>query len=210
MSLIPSSHGHRNVSARANNAWADKLANPTHAQDMHSIQMGTASDVSLTIDYLETFLYPKGDHTLTQFLCAGISLGGHSTWLVLSHEPRVQAGCPIIGCPDFLTLVTGRAEALGGMTKEMMPDSLRATIKRLDPKTANMSGKRILILSGKKDKLVPFDKGAAFVEELKAVAGSVQVEIYDGVGHRCTEAMIEELSKFVSREMKKSGASANL
>lgn len=163
---------------------------------MHSIQMGTANDVSLLIDYLEAYLYPKGDHSITQYLCTGVSLGGHSTWLVLSHEDRIQAGCPIIGCPDFLSLMQGRAEALGGMTKEMMPDALRKTVQRLDPKVANMKGKRVLILSGKKDKLVPFSKGESFVQELKSVASSVQVEIYEGVGHKCTEAMINELSKF--------------
>lgn len=168
---------------------------------MHSIQVGTANDVSLLIDYLESYLYPLNEHKIVQYLCAGISLGGHSTWLVLSHEPRIQAGCPIIGCPDFITLMTSRAEALGGLTKEMMPDSLRETVSRIDPKVENMQGKRILILSGKKDKLVPFAKGAAFVEKLRNVAGSVQVEEYEGVGHRCTETMVGELSRFITREM---------
>lgn len=163
--------------------------------------MGTAADVSLLIDYLESYVYPEGQHSLTQFLCAGISLGGHSTWLVLSHEPRIQAGCPIIGCPDFMTLMEGRAAALGGLSDKLMPSSLRKAVQKLDPKVANMKGKRVLILSGKKDKLVPFGKGAGFVEELQGVAKSVQIEIYDGVGHRCTETMINELSKFISREM---------
>lgn len=208
--MLTYSHGHRLTSARANTTWADKPANPLHAADMHSIQMGTARDVSLLIDYLEPYVFPEVDHQISQYLCAGISLGGHSTWLVLSHEPRIQAGCPIIGCPDFISLMTGRAERMGGMTKRMMPDSLRRAVQALDPKVANLRGKRVLILSGEKDKLVPYDKGATFVEELKRVASSVQVEIYPGVGHRCTEAMIEELARFLTREMGDGRSSPNL
>lgn len=177
---------------------------------MHSIQYGTSSDVSLLIRYLEAYIFPNGHHNITQYLCAGISLGGHATWLVLSHEPQVQAGIAIIGCPDFLSLMRGRAEPLGGLTQDKMPDALSKAIRDLDPKVENMRGKRILILSGAKDKLVPFDKGAAFVEELKKVAGSVQVEVYPGVGHRCTETMIEELSRFVTREMQGSSKSSSL
>ena len=166
---------------------------------MHSIQTGTAHDVSLLIDYLPAYLFPLGQKKISQWLCAGISLGGHSTWIVLANEPRVRAGCPIIGCPDFMALMESRAAPTGGLTKEMMPDSLRAIAgKKLNIEA--MKGTRVLVLSGGRDKLVPYDKGAAFVEELKEVA-SVQVEVYDGVGHRCTPTMIEELSKFVSKEM---------
>lgn len=177
---------------------------------MHSIQMGTATDVSLLIDYLQPYIFPTGEHMIVQYLCSGISLGGHATWLVLSHDKRVQAGCPIIGCPDFMTLMSSRAEAFGGLTKDMMPDSLRAVIHALDPKVENMKGKRILILSGKKDKLVPYDKGANFINNLQSVAQSVQTEIYPGVGHRCTETMIEELSRFITREMSGAHTTSNL
>lgn len=206
------SHGHRLVSKRANRAWVEDgtPVNPTHAADMHSIQLGTARDVSLLMDYLEPYIYPAGDHSIIQYLCAGISLGGHATWLVLSHEPRIIAGIPIIGCPDFISLMSGRAEPLGGLTTDKVPVSLAKSINALDPKVENMKGKRILVLSGAKDKLVPFDKGARFVEELKNSAASVQVEIYPGVGHRCTESMVDELSRFVSREMQGGSKSANL
>lgn len=107
-----------------------------------------------------------------------------------------------------MALMESRAKPLGGLTKEMMPDSLRAVAgKKLDINA--MQGKRILILSGGKDKLVPYEKGAAFVEELKAVA-RVQVEIYEGVGHRCTVPMIKELSNFLTTELAASPPSSRL
>ena len=165
---------------------------------MHSVQVGTANDVSLLIDYLPAYVFPSGQNTISQWFCAGISLGGHSTWTVLSKESRIQAGCPIIGCPDFMNLMESRAAPLGGLSKEKMPDSLRA-IASQKLNIEAMKGKRILICSGKRDKLVPYEKGAAFVDELKHVA-DVQVEMYD-CGHRCTPAMITDLSKFLSKEL---------
>lgn len=200
------------VSKTANRAWAEggKQVNPTHAADMHSTQMGTASDVSLLIHYLQAYIYPQNECKIIQYLCAGISLGGHATWLVLSHEPKIQAGIPIIGCPDFMTLMKGRAEPLGGLTQDRMPDSLINAVSFLDPKVENLKGKRILVLSGEKDKLVPFDKGAAFVEQVKQCAESVQVEIYPGIGHKCTESMIDEMSRFISLEMQDDKRESNL
>lgn len=62
-----------------------KLGNPTHAQDMYSILAGTASDVSMLIDYLPSFLFPNDEHEITDWGVMGVSLGGHSAWLCLQN-----------------------------------------------------------------------------------------------------------------------------
>lgn len=76
--------------------------------------VGTSRDVTFLIDFLPAYLYPSAEKTIKQWLVAGISLGGHSTWISLrtgmydatmlpwmfSHghaEPRVRLGIPIIG-----------------------------------------------------------------------------------------------------------------
>jgi hypothetical protein len=57
--------------------------NKTHAQDMYSILSGTAHDVSMLIDYLPSYLFPKDDHEIVDWGVCGVSLGGHAVWLCL-------------------------------------------------------------------------------------------------------------------------------
>lgn len=46
---------------------------------------GTARDVSLLIDFLPSILYPDdGSHPIVEWAVAGISLGGHATWISLA------------------------------------------------------------------------------------------------------------------------------
>ncbi|KAJ8067474.1 hypothetical protein OCU04_004819 [Sclerotinia nivalis] len=101
-------HGSREVNALANGSWRD--GNETHAQDMFSIFHGTAMDTSLLIDHLPSYIFNTKDSPLIeQHLVLGISLGGHSAWQVLFSDPRVTAGVVIIGCPDYMRMMTDRA-----------------------------------------------------------------------------------------------------
>ncbi|PYH41129.1 uncharacterized protein BP01DRAFT_426599 [Aspergillus saccharolyticus JOP 1030-1] len=100
-------HGTRLVDPLANEAW--KQGNPRHAQDMFSIFQGTARDVSLLIDYIPSFVFPKSERQISDNLVLGVSLGGHAAWSCILHEPRVSAGVVIIGCPDYVNLMADRA-----------------------------------------------------------------------------------------------------
>ncbi len=42
-------------------------------------------------------------------MVCGISLGGHAAWQCLIHDPRVTNAIIIIGCPDYVTLMSDRA-----------------------------------------------------------------------------------------------------
>ncbi|RUS18609.1 hypothetical protein BC937DRAFT_88558 [Endogone sp. FLAS-F59071] len=76
-------HGTRLVNENANLTWAD--GNMTHAMDMWSIQYGTARDVSNLIDVLPAYLFPDEDASIVmKWGVCGISLGGHSAFLVLA------------------------------------------------------------------------------------------------------------------------------
>ena len=70
------------INEEKNNAWAQ--GNETHGQDMYSIQYGTSQDVSFLITFLPYFLFPGGETRVENVLCAGVSLGGHETYLALS------------------------------------------------------------------------------------------------------------------------------
>ncbi|KAI9928056.1 hypothetical protein MW887_002908 [Aspergillus wentii] len=143
-------HGTRLVDALANEAW--KQGNPRHAQDMFSVFQGTARDVSLLMDYLPSFLFPKSDYSISEHLVLGVSLGGHAAWSCLLHEPRVSAGVVIIGCPDYVNLMAdrGRLSKLPSWTdsnppgsqflgSEAFPSSLLDTISKYDPASLFLS-----------------------------------------------------------------------
>ncbi|KUJ11804.1 uncharacterized protein LY89DRAFT_699853 [Mollisia scopiformis] len=101
-------HGSRCVKPLANEAW--RGGNVFHSQDMWSIITGTAQDTTLLIDHIGAYiLNGPNDPLLEQHFVLGISLGGHAAWQVIFNEPRVTAAVVIIGCPDYMRMMSDRA-----------------------------------------------------------------------------------------------------
>ncbi|KAI1786769.1 Alpha/Beta hydrolase protein [Ganoderma leucocontextum] len=205
-------HGSRLVDSQANQAWSKdpNKSNIRHAIDMYAIQTGASSDVSFLIDFLPSYLFPNEERIISQWLISGISLGGHSTWIILKDEPRIRLGIPIIGCPDYLALMSSRAEESGvPIEPPYFPKSFLEYLKRHDPanvpyaasdKTNPFRGKKILVLSGKEDMLVPWTASQAFVEKLNVgeeEGGIKQVFVEPGIGHACSPAMVKEAVRFL-------------
>lgn len=168
-------HGSRLVSGVANEAW--RSGNPRHALDMFSIYQGTAVDTSLLLDYLPSYLFPRGERTVTEHLVLGISLGGHAAWQVLLADPRVSAAIVVIGCPDYTRLMTDRARlsklttytttnppGSGFLGSEDFPPGLLDAVARHDPAgllwgqlTTRRAGQEHLspVTDQDKEKLIP-------------------------------------------------------
>lgn len=147
---------------------------------------GTARDVSFILDYLPAYLFPHDERAVTTWAVTGQSLGGHAIWHVLQNEPRVSIGVPMIGMPDMSKLLARRTAAnFLPNAPPAVPGSLRAHIARTDPAAvaqANAAaaagagggvqppnpywGKKILVLSGREDKLVRWEYSADFVDAL--------------------------------------------
>lgn len=103
-------HGAREVEKLANEPWRSPTPNPRHAQDMFSIFHGTAVDTSLLMDHLASYVFNEcNSPPIDQHFVMGISLGGHAAWQVIFHEPRVSAAVIIIGCPDYIRVISDRA-----------------------------------------------------------------------------------------------------
>ncbi|KAI9823132.1 MAG: hypothetical protein M1832_002575 [Thelocarpon impressellum] len=100
-------HGSREVTPLANQDW--RSGNPTHAQDMFSCYHGTSTDVSLLMDYVSSYAFPRSEHVIVDHLALGISLGGHAAWQLLLLEPRISTAIVVIGCPDYVSLMEHRA-----------------------------------------------------------------------------------------------------
>ena len=123
-------------------------------------------------------------------------------------EPRLSLAVPIIACPDYTKLITKRAKySHVPLEPPHFPDSLRAYIARNDPARAPYTaegpsnpffGKKVLVLSGGEDPLVPFVHSQEFVEKLNVgPQGVKKVVVAPGVGHECTPEMVVQMADFV-------------
>ncbi|KAG9056346.1 hypothetical protein FS842_010923 [Serendipita sp. 407] len=207
-------HGSRLVDARANLGWDLKDLenhNERHALDMYTIQVGTARDVSLLIDFLPSYLFPNNERLVGQWALAGFSLGGHSTWICLCSEPRIEVAMPVVGCPDFLSLMTDRATRKGcdPSNAAHFPRSLVEFVRKYDPATAPFTspdnrnpfvGKKILAISGAKDRLVPWEFSESFFDSLYVGEGGLKEHFQDeDAGHVWTTKMGDKMAEFVLR-----------
>ena len=239
-------HGSRMVENDNNISW--KQGNPTHGPDMFSTYVGTANDLSLLITQVEHYLpFKINDH-----ICGGLSLGGHATWVVLMKEPRVRAGMVVVGCPDYVRLMTDRAirskvpstmntdpPGLEFLGSSDFPQSLVAAVEEYDPAgillseldvygkddhlhapsenevkklkpilERTLAGKKIICLSGGKDRLVPYQQGEVFLSWLKRAtdaktgwAKEMDIELEDIVdpkaGHEFSKPMIEHAQRWI-------------
>ena len=100
-----------------------------------------------------------------------------------------------------------RAERLGvPRTAPHFPASLRALVRAHDPVAAQpaaaaFAGKRLLVLSGADDMLVPWAASRAFVEALDVGRGGrKEVVVVPGVKHEFTDGMREEMFRFFWEE----------
>ncbi|KAH8093702.1 Alpha/Beta hydrolase protein [Cristinia sonorae] len=210
-------HGSRLVNSLANVGWSEGgKQNPEHAIDMYSTFVGTSRDVSFLIDFLPAYLFPSKERTVSQWLVSGISLGGHATWISLRFEPRIRIGISIIGCADFITLMSARAKQSGiPFAPPYVPDSLVEIVKVTDPVHANYEasdesnpfiGKKILALAGADDQLVPFAATQSFFDHLNVGnTGYKRAVVAPGVGHACTPDMVKEMAEFLWHEALKVG-----
>lgn len=112
--------------------------------------------MSLLIDYLPAYIFPKSEQSVSTHLALGVSLGGHATWSCLFHEPRIRTGISIIGSPDYINLMADRARLskLSSWTdsdppgsqflgSEHFPLSLLETVRKYDPAALLLSHTQI-------------------------------------------------------------------
>lgn len=124
-------------------------------------------------------------------------------------DPRFEIGAPILGCPSYRVLMKQRAEKAGlAFEAPYMPKSLLSLLDRLDPDGVDYSstdpssnpylGKKILVLHGGNDELVPWDCCKTFVDGLQVgPEGEKNVFIEQDRGHETSSLMVSELVKWL-------------
>lgn len=207
------------------------------------------------ITYLSSYAFPSSSHTIRTNIVLGISLGGHAAWHCILHDPRITAAVVIIGCPDYVSLMSDRARLSKRKTwtesdppgatflgSTDFPDGLVRAVEKYDPAglllnevsarskenygrepseeekkrlmplmKSTLQGKRILNLSGKVDKLVPYKCGEPFIKWLENATapngwfsdGGLVLEniVFEGVGHEMSPAMLTEALRFITQTL---------
>ncbi|KAJ9125549.1 hypothetical protein QFC22_000511 [Naganishia vaughanmartiniae] len=222
VTLDQRNHGERKVDDLANQGFEK---NDRHAVDMYAMHRGTARDISFLIDFLPAYLFPEGEKTIEKFAVTGVSLGGHASWIVLRDEPRVTIGIPIIGCPDYYSMLSERiarkppSNGQRTLVGPAFPPSFAQLVAKDDPCAIDYAshdpavnpyiGKQILVLGGQDDKLVPPKFGEKMYEGLYVGEdGAKNMIIQEGVGHRLSKEMIERVGEWIWRYGLSSGQAA--
>ncbi|EEU45227.1 uncharacterized protein NECHADRAFT_41099 [Fusarium vanettenii 77-13-4] len=180
-------HGTRLVSKSANLAWNG--GNASHAIDMMGMVKGGVTDMSGLMDLVAGYLGREVDG----HVCLGWSLGGHSAWQAWFGEERIDAAVAVVGCPDFMSLMSDRAAiakldcGANFIGSKYFPNDLVKTCLRYDPKAllfgtspiqsdqprlkstldARVKEKRLLLCSGAEDVLVPYANSRPLATLLK-------------------------------------------
>ncbi|ODO05360.1 hypothetical protein L198_02053 [Cryptococcus wingfieldii CBS 7118] len=228
VTLDQRNHGERIVDKTANLSFDQ---NPRHLIDMAAtirtslikkqrtctaltcnLSEGGVHDIQLLMDFLPAYLFPHGELTVEEWVITGISLGGHVTWKLLHDDPRVQIGIPIIGLPfESLPKYLGARALNNGLTwgPPTYPPSLQRMIEPFRDLTFEQkaySGKKILTMHGKEDKLVPFGQGEGDIKQIEDWAehgtekgGICAIDVQDNVGHVCTVQMLKKAAEWTWR-----------
>lgn len=168
--------------------------------------MGTAHDVSFLVDFLPSYLFPHDERHVTQWAVTGKSLGGHSTWHVLANDRRIPIGVPFISCPSYAALMERRTKtAFVSNGPPYIPGTLAQLVARIDPASQPFDqadphrnpfwGKKICMLNGGADKIVPWKCAEDFVRRLavgpregpNGEQRGFRISLREGLGHEVTE-----------------------
>ncbi|KAG5939299.1 hypothetical protein E4U60_000958 [Claviceps pazoutovae] len=129
-------HGSRKVCETSNLDWEE--GNLSHARDMFNAMGGGAATMSLLMG-LVGFYTGRGAE-IDAHVCLGWSLGGHTAWWSLFGEPRLDGAVVVVGCADYISLMTERHKEsplptpspfLGSV---YFPSNLVTEIQKVEPK----------------------------------------------------------------------------
>lgn len=123
------------------------------------------------------------------------------------QDARVKVGVPIIGTPSegFLSLLGPRAIASAmSLEPPTLPPTLATLITSSNThQQSPYAGKKILVLSGKEDTLVPYAAGQDAVEVIRDFGvgkdGTVDVWVQENVGHACSKEMVKRVAEWLQR-----------
>jgi predicted esterase len=122
----------------------------------------------------------------TRIVLAGFSMGGYGVYRTFYETPRTFRALVVLsGSPDMATRWTG---------SDSLPDFTRPRYLQV------FRGVPIFVFHGRRDRNVPFDRTAAFVEQLKGAGARVEFHVEDDKGHESPgDATVQALFAWLRR-----------
>jgi pimeloyl-ACP methyl ester carboxylesterase len=163
ISLEQRNHGRRIVDVRRNL----RQSHPGFYTDLFGICVGTAHDVRLIIDLLDSAMGIQTD----RIGMMGTSLGGYTTLMTMALDPRICVGAPVVGMAD-LRHVAREAAILEGLNpdevEEAFSPALRAAMARYEPalRPEAFADRPLLLLNGEEDTVVSPEANRVFHQAL--------------------------------------------
>lgn len=165
----------------------------------HLVPDGTVSDIKAVIKFLK--VYVEDTFTPTEFAVSGLSLGGHVAWDILANERTVNAAIAIVGSPNLTDMLVERLSKsndaiANSVDPTKWPESVARMYQARDQKVAQIEGKKILILNGALDTLVPSKFTLPWVEKY-GDRNDVTLCVLEDTGHWLSLEMIGRIVDWV-------------
>ncbi|KAE8316728.1 hypothetical protein BDV41DRAFT_573621 [Aspergillus transmontanensis] len=172
--------------------------NQKHAHDMLAMIDGNVFDIQTVMKYLS--VYTEGLFTPTEFVMSGLSLGGHTAWDILSKVQGIKAAIIIVGSPNLTDLLIERldnaADSEKGTDSTKWTESISLMYRGRDRSLGNIHGKRILILNGALDALVPSKFTLPWIEK-NGSRNDVSFNVFENTGHWLSLEMMDTIVEWV-------------
>ncbi|KUL84350.1 hypothetical protein ZTR_06330 [Talaromyces verruculosus] len=153
------------------------------------------ADMQTVMKFLES--YVDDLFVPTAYIATGLSLGGHVTWDILADDPRIQIAIIIVGSPNLTSMLVDRLtqyKPVSDVPKntDLWPKSIEKLYLERDEKVKRIAGKKILILNGAVDDLVPSKFTIPWMENFSANNDVMFVEQQE-TGHALSYEMIQRI-----------------
>jgi dienelactone hydrolase len=169
-------------------------------KEMLRLMIGTASDISLVIDYF----VQRADVLPDKIGVMGVSMGASIAYLATTLDDRIKASVPIIGTPGWdLSLMPEDRGQFGGWPEP--DDELIALVANYDPRNRaeRFFPKALLMLNGVQDEVVLIDGPRQLYQKLQPLYQGQPERLsfitYEEVGHEFTEEMRHEAVRWFKR-----------
>ena len=151
-----------------------------------------------------TFLesYVEGAFVPKEFFVTGFSMGGHVTWDMLANDSRVSAGVIISGSPDLSAMLKERLSIHRGDSEGLLegasewPTSIAKLYVARDRRLEGMTGKKLLLLHGTNDALVPLKFVTPWIERFGGNNDVVLIQ-KEETGHWVSRAMMDDMTNWI-------------
>ena len=146
-----------------------------------------------------------------QFVVTGLSLGGHITWDILAQDPRVTNAIIIVGSPNLTNMLEERlqqyistssasTDSKTSTDSKEWPKSIQKLYTARDKHLESIMGKKILILNGAIDALVPSRFTRPWVERYAANNDVTFIEQEDN-GHWLSYQMMGHVVDWILQSL---------